>query len=189
LYKSFARAEREAPIPTEKKTRLSTRAGHEALAPGSALAERLREPTCLAGIGNLLRRDDGVGPWIIGSVREDLAGTPISVLDVQDVPENFVHVLARAACRNVIFIDAVAAPEPPGTVVFGPLADFPEAGSFSTHRMALSFSGRFLEEAGKTVFLLGIVPSELSFGAGLTPPVARTAKAIRDFIRRAAAGA
>jgi hydrogenase maturation protease len=89
----------------------------------------------------------------------------------------------------VIFIDAVAAPGPPGTVVFGLLADFPEAGSFSTHRLALSFSGRFLEEAGKTVSLLGIVPSDLSFGEGLTPAVARTAAAIRDLLRRAAARA
>jgi hydrogenase 3 maturation protease len=177
----------EDPITTDERIPSPPGDGQEPLSPGSVLEERLREPTCLVGIGNLLRRDDGVGPWIIGAVRGDLAGTPVSVLDAQDVPENFVHVLARAACRNVIFVDAVAAPGPPGTVVFGPLAGFAEAGSFSTHRMALSFSGRFLEEAGKTVFLLGIVPEDLDFGAGLTVPVARAAEAIRDFLRRAAA--
>ncbi len=159
----------------------------DVLGEGSVLAARLREPTCLVGVGNPLRRDDGVGPWIIGAVREGLAGTNVSTVDAQDVPENFVHALARAECRNVIFIDAVAAPGPPGSIVFGPLAEFPEAESFSTHKLALSFSGRFLESAGKTVFLLGIVPSDLAFGAGLTPPVARTAKAIRDFFRRKAA--
>jgi hydrogenase 3 maturation protease len=189
LYISIAAEIPENSILTDRTIPPPPGVGREVLAAGSVLAERLREPTCLVGVGNPLRRDDGVGPWVIGAVRGDLAATAISVIDAQDVPENFVHALARAECRNVIFIDAVAAPGPPGSIVFGPLAEFPEAESFSTHKLALSFSGRFLESAGKAVFLLGIVPSDLAFGAGLTPPVARTAEAIRDFLRRTAAAA
>lgn len=157
------------------------------LSAGSPLAERLREPTCLVGVGNPLRRDDGLGPWIIGAVREGLAGSRITVFDAQDVPENFVHAVARVECRNVIFVDAIAAPGLPGTILFGPLAEFPEAESPSTHKLALAFSGRYLQSAGKAVFLLGVVPAELAFGAGLSPKVARSAAAIRDFIRRVAA--
>ena len=95
--------------------------------------------------------------------------------------------MARSDCRNVVFVDAVAAPGPPGTVVFGPLADFPEDEGLSTHKLALAFSGKFLEAAGKKVFLLGIVPAELAFGAGLTAAVAQTAAGLRDLIVRAAA--
>jgi len=153
----------------------------------SALTELLREPTCLVGVGNPLRRDDGAGPWIVGAVREGVAGTRLSVVDAQSVPENFVYVVARADCRNVVFVDAVAAEAPPGSVLFGPLADFPEVESLSTHRLALSLSGRFLEAAGKNVFLLGIVPADLEFGAGLTAEVERTAVLLRDFILAAAA--
>jgi len=152
-----------------------------------ALAEVLREPTCLVGVGNPLRRDDGAGPWIVGAVREAVAGTRLSVVDAQSVPENFVHVVARADCRTVVFVDSVAAEGPPGAVVFGPLADFPEAGSFSTHKLALSFCGKFLEASGKKVFLLGIVPADLEFGEGMTPEVGRAAAAIRDLILRAVA--
>jgi hydrogenase 3 maturation protease len=159
------------------------------LSADSPLAECLRGPACLVGVGNPLRRDDGVGPWIIGAVREGLAGSKVAVFDAQDVPENFVHVVARAECRNVIFVDAIAAPGPPGTIVFGPLAEFPEAESLSTHKLALAFSGRFLQSAGKSVFLLGVVPAELAFGAGLSPQVARSAAAIRDFVRRVATAA
>jgi hypothetical protein len=83
-------------------------------------------------------------------------------------------------------VDAVAAEGPPGSVVFGPLADFGEAESFSTHRLALSLSGKFLEAAGKRVFLLGAVPADLGFGAGLTPTLARTAASLRDLILRSA---
>jgi hypothetical protein len=90
-------------------------------------AALLREPTCLVGVGNPLRRDDGVGPWIVGAVREAASRANLPVVDAQDVPENFVHSIARADCRNVVFIDAVAAEGAPGTVVFGPLASFAEA--------------------------------------------------------------
>jgi hydrogenase maturation protease len=151
------------------------------------LAGLLREPTCLVGVGNPLRRDDGFGPWLAGAVRPALAGTGISVIDAQDVPENFAPVVARSACRNVVFIDIVAAAGPPGSVVFGRLADFGEIEGFSTHQLALTFSRRFLEAAGKSVFLLGVVPAELGFGLGLTPPVAETAAGLRGFILRLAA--
>ena len=149
------------------------------------LSEVLQEPTCLVGVGNPLRRDDGVGPWIVDAVRDAIAGTDLRVIDAQDVPENFAPVIAREGCRNVVFIDAAAARGAPGTVIFGPLADFAEAGSFSTHKLALSLSGKFLEAAGKKVFLLGIVPADLEFGSGLTPEVKRAAASLRDIIGRA----
>jgi hydrogenase 3 maturation protease len=134
------------------------------------------------GVGNPLRRDDGVGPWIVGAVRDAIAGTDLRVIDAQDVPENFVPVIAREDCRNVVFIDAAATQGAPGTIIFGPLADFAEAGSFSTHKLALSLSGKFLEAAGKKVFLLGIVPADVEFGSGLTPEVKRAAASLRDII-------
>ena len=155
---------------------------------GPAFIDLLREPTCLVGVGNPMRRDDGVGPWVIGAVQAAAPGTNLRVIDAQDVPENFVHVIARADCRNVVFIDAVAAEGAPGTVIFGPLAEFAEAAGFSTHKLALSFSGRFLEAAGKKVFLLGVVPADLEFGVGLTDEVARAAASLRDLILLAAAG-
>lgn len=104
------------------------------------------------------------------------------------MPENFAPVAARDDCRNVVFIDAVAAGGPPGTFVFGPLADFAEAPSLSTHKLALALSAKFLEAAGKRVFLLGIVPGDLSFGEGFTPGVAAAAASLRDLIRRTLRG-
>ena len=147
----------------------------------------LQEPTCLVGVGNPLRRDDGVGPWIVAAVREASVGTELCLVDAQDVPENFVPAIARGDAQNVVFVDAAAGDGPPGTVMFGPLADFAEAGSFSTHKLALSLSGKFLEAAGKKVFLLGIVPADLEFGEGLTAEVERAAAALRDLIIRACA--
>jgi hydrogenase maturation protease len=152
------------------------------------LADVLREPTCLVGIGHPLRRDDGVGPWIAGAVRDALAGSHLGVVDAQDVPENFVPAIARGGWRNVVFIDAVAAEGEPGTVVFGPLAEFAEAEGFSTHKLAMALSRKFLEAAGKKVYLLGIVPADLEFGEGLTAGVERAAVLVRDLIVGAVGG-
>ncbi len=146
------------------------------------LAALLREPTCLVGVGNPLRRDDGVGPWIVGALAESAAGTTLTLVDAQDVPENFVPSIARGEAGNVVFVDAAAAAGEPGTVVFGPLADFAEAGGYSTHKMALALSGKFLEAAGKRAFLLGVVPADLDFGEGLTAEVGRAAATLRDFL-------
>jgi hydrogenase maturation protease len=151
----------------------------------AGFADLLLEPTCLVGVGHPLRRDDGVGPWIVGAVRGALPGTCLTVIDAQDVPENFVHGIARSDCRNVVFIDAVAAGGPPGNVIFGPLSGFAEVESVSTHQLSLSSSGRFLEDAGKKVFLLGIVPADLEFGSGLTASVEKAAASLRDLILRA----
>ena len=148
----------------------------------ACLADILREPTCLVGVGNPLRRDDGVGPWIVGAVREAAAGTGLALVDAQDVPENFVPTIARGEARNVVFVDAAAADGPPGTVVFGPLSDFAEAEGFSTHKLALSLSGKFLQAAGKKAYLLGIVPGDIDFGEGFTPEVERAAASVRDAI-------
>lgn len=144
------------------------------------LEDVLREGACLVGVGNPLRRDDGAGPWVVAALRE--AGAGLDLVDAQDVPENFVPAVARGAAPNVVFVDAVAAGGPPGTVVFGPLSDFSETESVSTHKLALALSGKYLEASGKSAFLLGIVAADLEFGEGLTPAVAKAAAAVRDAV-------
>ncbi len=153
----------------------------------NGLSDVLRQGACLVGVGNPLRRDDGVGPWIVAALRTAGPTAGLELVDAQDVPENFVPTIARGAAPNVVFVDAVAAEGEPGTVVFGLLADMAEAESFSTHKMALSLSGKYLAAAGKTAYLLGIVPADLEFGEGMTPAVERAAAAVRDAVLGACA--
>jgi hydrogenase maturation protease len=156
------------------------------MAPMPDLAEILREGACLVGLGNPYRRDDGVGPWIAEAVRPAAGRSSLRVFNVEDVLENFVFQIAGEDCRNVVIVDAAAGGGEPGTVVFGPLGDFAEAGSVSTHKPALELSGKILESAGKSVFLLGVVPEDLGYGPGLTPKVQESAVRLRDLFLRAA---
>ena len=155
----------------------------------AGLADVLRERTCLVGLGNPMRKDDGVGPWLAEAVKAAPAGASLQVLNVEDVLENFVFRIAGTDCRNVVIVDAAAGQGEPGSLVFGPLEDFAEAGSVSTHKLALELSGKILGSAGKRVFLLGVVPEDLSFGPGLTPRVRRAAARLKDLVLRTAARA
>ena len=156
------------------------------MAPMPELAEILREGACLVGLGNPYRRDDGVGPWIAEAVRTAEGRSPLRVFNVEDVLENFVFRIAETDCRNVVIVDAAAAEGEPGTVVFGPLGDFAASESVSTHKPALELSGKILESAGKSVFLLGVVPEDLGYGPGLTQKVQESAVRLRDLVLRAA---
>jgi hydrogenase maturation protease len=157
--------------------------------PPRGLVEVLRSKTCLVGLGNTYRRDDGVGPWIAEAVRPAAGRTTLRVFNVEDVLENFVFQIAGTDCRNVLIVDAAAVDRKPGSVVFGPLSEFAEAGSVSTHKPALELSGKILESAGKRIFLLGVVPQDLGFGSGLTPRVQASASRLRDLVLSAVARA
>jgi hydrogenase 3 maturation protease len=145
--------------------------------PLESLRQVLAQRTMLVGIGNPLRGDDGVGPYIVELVRRRCASPRLEFLNVEDVPENFAFRIAAGEARNVVFVDAVIAGRAPeGTVLFAPLEEFDEVGeTASTHKLALKLSGRVLEDAGKKVYLLGIVPKTTAVGAKLTPEVRRTA--------------
>jgi hydrogenase 3 maturation protease len=155
--------------------------------PPPGLVDLLGERTCLVGVGNTIRRDDGVGPWIADAIRPALEGTSLCVFNAEDVLESYVFQIAGTDCRNVIIMDAAATDGEPGSVVFGPLGEFAEASSVSTHKPALEFSGKILEAAGKRVFLLGLVPEDLGFGFGLTPRLQELASRLRDLILRTVA--
>ena len=57
--------------------------------PIELLEQVLGRKTCLVGIGNSLRSDDGLGPYLIESLRAGLPEGKVDLLVVDDVPENF----------------------------------------------------------------------------------------------------
>ncbi len=145
--------------------------------PIELLEKVLQRRTCLVGIGNSLRADDGLGPYIVESMKQ--AGLPqgrVELLSVEDVPENFAFPISRMDVENVVYIDAVIAGSPEGTVLFGPMDDFEEVGqTASTHKLALRLSGWIIADAGKQVYLLGIVPQTTGFGQEMTPKIRQAA--------------
>jgi hydrogenase 3 maturation protease len=149
------------------------------------LNEVLREPTCLVGVGNPLRGDDGVGVYLARRLNRNLRAGHLRVVDAEDIPESYVFEIAASDCRNVVIIDGVMTEAEPGTLVFGRLGDFEEhAADYSTHKLSLSLCGRILEAENKPTYLLGIVALDVDFGASLTESVRIAADLLADSILR-----
>lgn len=130
------------------------------------------------GLGNVLRRDDGFGP---SAVRRLEAG--------YDLPEDVVlrdlgtpgldlpsHLVGHDA---IVFLDAAAGSDPPGTVrVFDRdaiLAAPSAAPHITGHEADVRASLEIAALAGdgpRHVWLVGVAPGDLGDGAGLTPEVA-----------------
>lgn len=123
----------------------------------------------ILGIGNDLRSDDGLGPYIIENL--SINDPRVMIENVGSVPEGFARPLAKFGAERVIMVDAADMLKPPGHIE---LVTKDRIGgiNISTHSMPLSFLMMYLEQetGGKTI-LIGIQPKSIQFGEGLTPEI------------------
>jgi hydrogenase maturation protease len=145
------------------------------------LQDILRDRPCLVGTGNADRQDDAVGIRIVEEVRR-LAGDALPTVNAEDVIENHVFAIAETDCRSIVIVDAVAADLEPGSVVFGPLEEFPEAGGMSSHKPSLAMCAKIFAGSGKRSYLLGVVPARLDFGRELSAEVAAAANQLIEIV-------
>jgi len=128
----------------------------------------------ILGIGNDLRTDDGLGPFIVNSLKT--RHPDVFIENVGSVPEAFARPLAEFGAERVIMVDAADMRKPVGHIE---LITKDRIGgiAISTHSMPLSFLMQYLEDStdGKTI-LLGVQPQSIQFGEGLTPVVDEVAR-------------
>jgi len=155
------------------------------------LRQILAQPTCIVGVGNPLRNDDALGALIAERLAPAMAvGGRHTVINAEDVIENYCFSIADSAVRNVLVIDAVRGAilsdgAEPGALVLGRLEDLEAAdGGYSTHKLALSTAGGVLRRHGKDVWLLGIVAANTDYGTAVSQDVLDSAEAVIDLIRR-----
>jgi hydrogenase maturation protease len=152
--------------------------------PDSALAAMTAGKTAFVGMGNVDLGDDAVGVVLAEAMQA--AGIE-GVFIARTNPENMVARLASGDYENIVFLDAVAAGAPAGSVVLldaGELEDmFPQV---STHRLSLGTLARLIGGGnGKRIWLLGIQPDSVEMGAGLSAAVAETARLLSRMIAAA----
>ncbi len=143
----------------------------------------MSEKTCLVGMGNLLKKDDAAGIHVVEGVIENISGSGLKTIIVEDVLEAYAFKLAEMDCENIVIVDAVEADSDPGSVVFGKLSEFSELlSNFSTHKLTLEMCGKIFKEHKKETYLLGIVAGDIDFGQGMTDPVKESADMLRDLL-------
>ncbi|WP_407431099.1 hydrogenase maturation peptidase HycI [Methanobrevibacter sp.] len=116
------------------------------------------EKLIIVGIGNELKYDDGVGPYIISRLSKLNLNENILLINAQTVPENFTGKIRKENPSHIILVDACLMGLSPGDYKIVDKDDFANIG-ISTHSMSLSYFVKFLNH--DNILFIGIEPKSL----------------------------
>ena len=139
------------------------------------------EKLIILGVGNELKSDDGVGPFIIKNMMaENIESDRLLLINAETVPENFTGKIRKENPSHVIIVDACLMGCRPGDIKIVDKDDFTNIG-ISTHSMSLSYFVKYLEkDTDFKIIFVGIEPETMDWGANPTENVEKTAY---DFIK------
>ena len=139
------------------------------------------EKLIILGVGNELKSDDGVGPFIIKNLMaENIESDRLLLIDSGTVPENFTGKIRKENPSHVIIVDSCLMGCRPGDIRIVDKDDFTNIG-ISTHSMSLSYFVKYLErDTDFKIIFVGIEPETMDWGAN---PTENVEKAAFDFIK------
>ena len=149
----------------------------------SVLSALRRYPghTVFITVGNSLRCDDGVGPYIASQLD---SSQDLTVIDAGQNPENVIDAIVELHPRRILIIDAADFGVEPGCAQLVESIHIPES-SVSTHAISLKVIARLIEEDTECkVEFLGIQPKSVTFKEELSQEVKQTADEIIKTIRK-----
>ncbi|MCF7916787.1 MAG: hydrogenase 3 maturation endopeptidase HyCI [Candidatus Omnitrophica bacterium] len=131
-------------------------------------------------VGNSLRADDGVGPYI-GSKIESKSN--LIVFNTEYNPENIIESVIELDPVQIIFLDAANFGKKPGTVAIIDLESIPEV-TISTHTIPLAVVAKILAKDTKAAInFIGVQVKNVQLGDKLSPEVAESADKIIKHIK------
>lgn len=123
------------------------------------------------GVGNVLKRDDGVGVVISRQIKER---PEVLSLTVEVSIENYIGKINSMEPEEIVIIDCMELGSPPGSYRLLALQDVEDI-TFNTHNISLGRLGDFFQFPS---YVLGIQPESLEFGDSLSQSVADAAREI-----------
>jgi hydrogenase maturation protease len=144
----------------------------------------------IAGLGNLLLTDDGVGVHAVRELQKDRLPSAMLAVEVGAAVLDALHLFEWADV--VVGIDAMQAGGPPGTIYKFGVEDVENRGvSASLHELGLLAALNLISpEARPDVVILGVEPEVIDYGLELSPAVQRAlprlVEAARDIAERLA---
>lgn len=143
------------------------------------------EKLIILGVGNELKCDDGVGPYIIKKLQaEDIEDMDkLLFINAETVPENFTGKLRKENPSHIIIVDACLMGGEPGDVKIVDKYDFANIG-ISTHSMSLSYFVKYLERDNNfKIIFVGIEPESMDYSEKLTENVEKSAYEFIDILK------
>lgn len=145
----------------------------------SELKDKIKGKVCIAGIGNIIRGDDALGPKLIELLKA--RHIPAPLFDCGTAPENYIFPILATSCDTVILIDAADMDASPGETRIFALDEIANV-SFSTHNP----SPRLFTDLLKTgrddmnIFVVSVQPKTTSLGSPMSAEVMRSLESLAD---------
>jgi len=145
----------------------------------SKIRERIKGRVVIAGIGNIIRGDDGLGPKLIEILKSKNANA--ALFDCGTAPENYIFPILSAPSDTVILIDAADIGLTPGGIKVLNLEDISGV-SFSTHNP----SPRLFTDLLKTgkedlnIFVISMQPKTTALGSAISQDVLEGLRSLSD---------
>jgi hydrogenase 3 maturation protease len=147
----------------------------------SILAPMLAGRVVIACVGNELRGDDGVGPFVARLLHP---GGATRVVDCGETPENYLGVIAAHRPEKVLIIDAAYFGGAPGEIRAVKKSEI-SGGGASTHDAILTLFAEYIEaQTGAETFFIAIQPERSEVGGALSPVVETAARGLASSINR-----
>ena len=136
-----------------------------------------REAVWVVGVGNLLARDEGIGPAAVERLKAESLPARVALLDAGT--DLVAAMMEFADAGHVILIDAMRAGGAPGTIYRLTLEELEGrakagASDLSAHGLGVVEAVGLARAAGMRVpptVVFGVEPGEVAFGEGLSPAV------------------
>lgn len=130
-------------------------------------------------VGNRMRRDDGLGPYIASKLK---SSANLVIIDAGFLPENIIDRVVQLNPDHIIFIDAADFKGKPGEVRVIDESEISEY-TLSTHAVPLKLVAAIIRsEVSARISYVGIQPKDVGFGEGLSREVQRAAdEMIKEF--------
>jgi hydrogenase 3 maturation protease len=129
------------------------------------------------GIGNPLRKDDGIGVYISTHIRETEV---IKAITVEVSIENYIGKINSVRHDILVMIDCADIGRPPGSYHLLPVSDTTDL-TFNTHNISLRRVSEFFKG---NVLLLAIQPENIDFGEDLSYLVKEAGNTIIELINK-----
>jgi hydrogenase 3 maturation protease len=143
------------------------------------IKNRIIGKAAIAGIGNIMRGDDGLGPKLIELLRARSVNAPL--FDCGTAPENYIFPMLKSACDTIILIDAANMGLDPGDARIIDVDDITNV-SFSTHSPSPKLFIDLLKMGNENmnIFVISVQPKDTSLGSPLSEEVLRGLDVLAD---------
>jgi hydrogenase 3 maturation protease len=142
------------------------------------------EHIVIAGIGNTIRCDDGVGVRIVEGLHCKVS-LSVTLIECETAPESFVDEIVALKPTHVLLIDAAKLGMKPGKVRLCSPEEVLNMRAISTHALPIRvFCEYVVELTGAKIALILIEPKWTEFGEGLTEDIESTAAIVESALCR-----